>query len=149
MTVLTDHARILVTGSRTWTDWGLLDTVLMDTWHDAVQDGYPGIHLTHGACPDGADSMVGAWAVEHHVPQDPHPADWTAPCPLHCAPGHRRRRRDGTDYCPTAGPRRNQHMVDLRPLLVIAFHHARSSGTADCMRRAESAGIPVRRITGA
>jgi hypothetical protein len=46
-----------------------------------------------------------------------------------------------------AGHRRNQHMVDLRPKLVVAAHHAGSRGTADCIRRARQASIPVLVLT--
>jgi hypothetical protein len=45
----------------------------------------------------------------------------------------------------SAGPIRNQHMLDVgKPNLVIAFPGGR--GTADMMKRAEKAGIEVRRI---
>jgi hypothetical protein len=140
-------ARILLTGSRTWTDRVRLEATLMDVWHDATQNGYTTILLTHGACPEGADAMGDEWAYANGAPQDPRPADWTGPCAPDCQPGHRRRRRDGTDYCPLAGHRRNQLMVDLQPQLVVAAHRGDSRGTADCIRRAETAGIPVHRLT--
>jgi integrase/recombinase XerD len=41
-----------------------------------------------------------------------------------------------------AGHRRNQLMVDLKPLLLVAAHHNGSTDTADCIRRATKAGIP-------
>lgn len=139
-------ARILLTGSRSWPDVPLLEATLLDVWHDATQLGYDGILLTHGACPDGADAQGDAWAERNGVPRDPHRADWEGPCGPGCQPGHRKPRR-GSDYCPRAGHRRNQNMVDLRPLLVVAAHHRGSRGTADCLRRAARAGIPVRTIT--
>ncbi|MET7713750.1 SLOG family protein [Streptomyces sp. NPDC005407] len=140
-----DLARIGLTGSRTWPDRALLEATLMDVWHDATQLGYRGILLTHGACEEGADDMGDDWAFAHGVPQDPHRADWRGPCAPNCPTGHRRRGRRG-EYCPMAGHRRNQLIVDLRPLLLVAAHHNQSTGTADCMRRADAAGIPVRRI---
>lgn len=139
-------ARILLTGSRTWPDVPLLEATLLGVWHDAIQDAYDGILLTHGDCPDGADAMGDAWAIRHGVPRDPHAADWEGPCASDCRPGHRRPRR-GTTYCPMAGHRRNQHMVDLHPKLVVAAHHAGSRGTADCIRRAKQASIPVLVLT--
>jgi hypothetical protein len=43
-------------------------------------------------------------------------ADWTGPCDfegeVRCRPGHRRRRSDGTEFCPAAGNRRNQRIID-------------------------------------
>lgn len=112
---------------------------------DRLQDGYDGILVTHGTA-EGADELADLWALGHDLPRDPHPADWTGPCAPNCPPGHRRPRR-GTDYCPLAGHRRNQHMVDLSPDLCVAFHHANSRGTADAIRRVTAAGIPVLRIT--
>jgi hypothetical protein len=118
----------------------------MDVWHDATQLGYDGILLMHGDCEDGADALGDLWAAGNGVPRDPHPADWPGPCAADCRPGHRRTSR-GRDYCPVAGHRRNQEMVDLEPVLFVAAHHQNSNGTADCIRRATKAGIPVRRIT--
>ena len=46
-----------------------------------------------------------------------------------------------------AGPLRNARMIaEGKPDLVIAFKGNR--GTQDCCRKAEAAGIPVRRIAG-
>jgi hypothetical protein len=80
MSSLWRPARILLTGSRTWTDRVRLETTLMDVWHDATQNGYTTILLTHGACPEGADAMGDEWAYANGAPQDPRPADWTGPC---------------------------------------------------------------------
>jgi DNA-binding MurR/RpiR family transcriptional regulator len=38
-------------------------------------------------------------------------------------------------------------MVDEQPLLFVAAHHRGSSGTADCIRRARAANIPVLTLT--
>jgi hypothetical protein len=53
-------------------------------------------------------------------------------------------RANGTQYDARAGIRRNAKMLDEKPDLVIAF--AGGKGTADLVRRAEAARIPVRRI---
>ncbi|MGV2914773.1 SLOG family protein [Streptomyces alfalfae] len=140
-------ALILLTGSRTWPDPQLLEDTLLTVWHDALQDGYDGIELMHGDADEGADALGDAWAIHNGVPVRRRPADWDGPCASDCRPGHRRRNRRGLDYCPQAGHRRNQQMVDERPDLVVVAHHNNSRGTADCMRRAAAAGIPVLRIT--
>lgn len=46
-------------------------------------------------------------------------------------------------YGPAAGPIRNSKMLKWRPDLVVAF--AGGTGTADMVRKAEEAGVPVQR----
>jgi hypothetical protein len=140
-------ALVLLTGSRSWPDPQLLEDTLLDVWHDAVQDGWDGIELMHGHADRGADAIGDAWAIRNGVAYRRRPADWSGPCAATCPPGHRRRNRRGAEYCPLAGHRRNQQMVDEQPILVVAASHNRSSGTADCARRAEAASIPVYPIT--
>ena len=146
-------ALIGLTGSRSWTDVRLLEDTLLLVWYDALQIGYTGIELIHG-CADGADAYGGRWADRNGIPVRERPADWEGPCGPECQPGHRRTRRDGTTFCPQAGHRRNQSMVDEHPTLFVAAptyctlpkcrtaqpHH--SHGTADCLRRIKAAGIP-------
>lgn len=139
-------ALIGLTGSRAWQDVPLLEDMLFLTWHDALETGYDGIELIHGHARDGADAMGDAWAITYGVPRRRRPADWEGPCGPECQPGHRRRNRRGADYCPLAGHRRNQQMVNEGPLLFVAAQVNNSTGTADCIRRAEAAGIPVHRI---
>ena len=142
-------ALVLGLGSRAWTDPDLIDDVLTETWHDARQDGYSGLEVMEGTA-SGADQMVGNWAkarLEDGIAHLPIPADWEGPCAPDCQPGHRKTRRDDVEYCPLAGHRRNQNMVDRQPLIALAFQVGSSTGTADCIRRAEKAGIPVRRWT--
>lgn len=150
-------ALIGLTGSRTYPDRARLEETLLEAWHDALQDGYTGIELVQG-CAEGADTIGRDWAIHNGIPVRDRPADWEAPCEPGCKPGHRRTRRDGTTFCPQAGHRRNQGMVDELPVMFVAAptycalprcSHARrhySHGTADCIRRAEAAGIPVRTI---
>lgn len=137
--------RVLVTGSRSWADAEVLGAALLECWYDAMELGADGITVVHGGAP-GADTLADLWAVGHQglgVFSEPHPAVW-AECAAKCKPGHRQARRDGTPYCPTAGHRRNQLMVDLGAAVVVAFPLGRSAGTRDCMRRAQLAGIDVR-----
>ncbi|MEV7770478.1 DUF2493 domain-containing protein [Kitasatospora sp. NPDC086791] len=136
-------SRILVTGSRAWTDRAQLEWALgvaFKTFRPVV--------IVHGACESGADRLAKAWADRAGILCDPFAADWDN-CGPECAPGHRRRRRDGTEFCPAAGPRRNQAMVDAGARYCLAFLLPGSRGTADCVRRAEAAGIPVWRFPGA
>lgn len=143
---MTEHlALIALTGSRKYPYRGRLEDTLLDVWHDALQDGYTGIELMQG-CAEGADTLGRQWAIRNGIAVRDRPADWEGPCGPECQPGHRRRNRRGTDYCPLAGHRRNQQMVDEGPVLFVAAHHQNSSGTADCIRRAEAAGIPVWRV---
>jgi len=141
--------RVLVTGSRRWTLRQELHEALFDAWHDAIQcfsDTTP-LVIVHGDCPTGADAMAKQWAIDNGIPHEPHPADWAAPCPESCARlQHRKTSPQHGEYCPLAGYRRNQQMVDLGADLVLAFQRQNSPGTAHCIRRAEAAGIPVRRI---
>ncbi len=131
--------RILVTGSRRFGDYDLALTVLSEVrWEFG-----PHFVLVHGGAP-GADLLLKEMAEARGIETEPHAADWAGPCRATCKPGHRRRRRDGSEYCPAAGNYRNQLMVDLGADLVIAFPIGESTGTRDCIRRAEAARIPVR-----
>ncbi|MEU5043239.1 SLOG family protein [Streptomyces griseorubiginosus] len=154
------HALALIglTGSRFYPHRGRLEDTLLDVWHDALQVGYTGIELMQG-CAEGADTIGRDWAVHNGILVRDRAADWEGPCAPDCRPGHRRTRRGGATFCPQAGHRRNQGMVDEQPVLFVAApayctlprcRSARphySHGTADCIRRAEAAGIPVHKIT--
>ncbi|MFE9461628.1 SLOG family protein [Streptomyces californicus] len=141
--------RILVTGSRSWEDVQGLDDALRDTWNDATQVFSPEhpVVIVHGDCYKGADFFARHWAVANGIRQERYPADWTGPCAPECPDSHRPIRGNGQSYCPTAGPRRNEAMVQLGADILVAFQRGNSSGTADCIRRATAAGIPVRRFT--
>lgn len=124
--------RVLVCGGRDYDDkarvWAALDDLcvregLMDE-HNILPD-YRRLVIIHGGAR-GADALADSWAVHSGVPFIVEPADW------------------GT-HGRAAGPLRNQKMIDAhKPDLVIAFPGGR--GTADMIRRAEAAGIEVRRI---
>lgn len=136
--------RILVTGSRRWPDYQSVADTLLGIWHDAAQDqpGHP-LVIVHGDCPTGADAMAKRWALENGIAHEPHPADWSATCGPVCVPeGHRKTSRHG-DYCPLAGPIRNQRMVRLGADLCVYFLQQGSRGTADCLSSARAAGIPL------
>lgn len=116
--------RVLVCGSRNWTNALAIEHRLV---------GLPeGTVIIHGATR-GADSIAGSIARECcGLWEEPYSADWSR-------------------YGKAAGPIRNQQMLDQgRPDLVIAFHAdlSKSKGTADMVRRAKKAGIPVEVISG-
>lgn len=107
---------LLVCGGRDYDDW---DTLCREL--DALQP----LIVIHGAAR-GADRMTDRWARLRGVPRRPYPADWTR-------------------YGNAAGPLRNQQMLDEgHPTGVLAFPGG--PGTADMVRRARAAGLPVRRV---
>lgn len=112
--------RLLVTGSRSWTDREAIRGALRQAWRD-LQPGP--IVLVHGAAR-GADVIARDIWTGGGLPDEPHPADWKT-------------------YGRAAGPRRNQEMVDLGADLVLAFPSPDSIGTRDCIRKARAAGIKV------
>lgn len=149
-------AGVLVTGSRTWQDVTAVHDALLSAWHDARQDGWPGIEVIEGQA-SGADSIAANWATAHQddgVGHHPVPADWEGPCAPDCKPGHRRE-RNGTTYCPTAGHRRNADMVALVPQVALAFIGPCTSkrctkpkphdshGVTNCIGLAQAAHITV------
>ena len=110
--------RVLVTGARDWRDAAAIRRAL-----SALP---PGSTVITGAA-SGADRLAALVAADLGLGVEEYPADW---------------RRYGR----AAGPIRNQWMLDhARSDRVIAFHAdlARSRGTADMLRRARRAGLPV------
>ena len=116
--------RVLVCGGRNYDDHERLFDEL-----DSL--GTPPHHhvtvLIHGGAL-GADHWANVWAYERGVSRVAYRADWKR-------------------YGKAAGPIRNQQMIDEgKPDLVIAFPGG--FGTANMIRRAEAAGIEVRRVGG-
>lgn len=114
--------RVLVTGSRTWTDVPKLDEALSL----ALMTHRGRMVLVHGACPTGADAQADEWARKNGVPIETHPADWS---------GQGR----------VAGFKRNQAMVDTKPDVVLAFIRQGSKGATHCAEAADRAGLKVLR----
>lgn len=133
-------SRILITGSRDWSDRAQLEWAL-----GVAFKVFRPIVVVHGACETGADRIADEWAQRAGIAVDPFEADWDN-CGPECRPGHRRQRRDGSEFCPAAGPRRNARMVAAGARYCLAFVLPGSRGTQDCIRRAEAAGIPVHRF---
>lgn len=114
--------RVLVTGSRTWTDLSVIVAAL-----DGLLIEHPDMVLVHGKCPKGVDLMADAWAARRGVPVEGHPADWGA-------------------YGKRAGFLRNQAMVDTGPQMCLAFIMDGSRGATHCANAARTAGIPTVRL---
>lgn len=108
--------RILVTGSREWTDRDAIEQALgriPDGPHTLIHGNARGADLI--ACETAHALGWEIWGF---------PADW---------------KRHGK----AAGPIRNRQMLDYDPELVLAFPLGESKGTRDMVRLAERAGIPV------
>lgn len=108
---------IIVCGGRDYTDRAAVFAAL-----DRAHAKRPLVAVVHGAAT-GADALADEWAKARGVTRFPCPADW---------------KLDGR----AAGPKRNQFMLDcFQPFGVVAFPGG--AGTADLVRRARAAGVPV------
>lgn len=111
---------ILVTGSRNWTKREIVWAALQAHLGNSII----GI-IRHGGCPSGVDKFADDWGnIQGGIAVDRVPANWD-------------------QYGKSAGPRRNTRMVGLKADICLAFPLGKSSGTRDCMRKAEAAGIKV------
>lgn len=113
--------RVLVTGSRSWTDAAAISGALAEL-HQQYGDR---LVVVHGACRTGADRIADGWARRHGVTTETHPADWAA----------------GRG----AGPARNAAMVATSPDVCLAFIRDQSPGATGCADAADRAGIPTSR----
>jgi len=130
--------RIIVTGSRWWTDALAIHQELINA-HNVT--GH--LMVVHGDCRDrkgnpmGADGIADAWVTyaQHqgwNVEREPHPADWKT-------------------YSLAAGPKRNLEMVNLGVWcdqcdcdgFMAAWPRGASPGTRGCMTYGEEAKIRV------
>lgn len=121
---MTTHFRLLITGSRDWTDDVVIRQLLAKVY-DQVKDRDP--ILVHGTAR-GVDEISSKIWIELGGAVEPHPADWDR-------------------YGKQAGFVRNQQMVDTGANLCIAFIHNNSRGASNCAKLAERAGIKTWRIT--
>lgn len=110
--------RVLITGSRSWTDRDTIKRCL-SRYHDAT--------VVSGACPKGADRLAEDVARDLGHTVERHPADWS---------------RHGR----AAGFRRNEAMVRLGADVVLAFWDGESRGTYHTITTARAAGLPVQVI---
>lgn len=107
--------KILVTGSRYYP--AIEVRTVLDRYIGAVTEIIVGDAT-------GADEAARAWAKDNEIKLTVGTAEWDV-------------------YGKSAGPRRNQKMVDMHPDLCLAFPVKGSRGTWDCVRRAQKANIPV------
>jgi hypothetical protein len=121
-----DAPRILVTGSRDWTDRDAISQALMAAWIDLGSN--PATVLVQGECHlGGADQLAAEQWRAWGFPVEGHPAEMGPN-------GH------------VLGPKRNAEMVNLGADMCLAFPLPSSRGTRNCMRLAREAGIPTRVI---
>ena len=112
--------RLLVCGGRDYRDRGAAFAALDGAKSAAEKQGLS-LHVVQGGA-EGADGLAREWAQARCVPFTTYPANWN---------------RDGK----SAGPIRNQQMIETEPDAVLAFPGGR--GTADMVRRAVLHEIPV------
>ena len=113
--------RIIVCGSREWTDEDVIKRLLKEFSPDVVIEG---------ECR-GADLLAKKCANELGIRVEPYPANWDR-------------------YGRGAGPIRNKQMiVEGKPDLVVAFHNdiKNSLGTKNMLWQAKSYGIPTNLIS--
>lgn len=126
-----DDIRILVTGSRDWTDEVVIVNALDDAiWNSEVNTNNE-VTVVSGACPSGADALAEQVARDNDMQVERHPAQWHV---------------DGK-YDRSAGFKRNAEMVALGADLCLAFILNGSRGATHTANLAEKAGIPTRRYT--
>lgn len=110
--------KIIVTGGRKYYDRATVNRVLLSLKPTRLIVG----------CSTGADELAFNWAGKNRVTRFQYFADWDR-------------------YLKSAGPRRNQKMVDEHrdSDLLVAFPG--NIGTADMVSRARAAGIKVFEVT--
>lgn len=136
------ESRVLVCGSRTWTDRFIIATVLNGFLEEAILN-FQDLIIIEGCAP-GADYWAhhffdgpcqtekgGTHAAHAHVKHEHYPADWER-------------------YGKRAGYIRNQRMLDEgTPDIVMAFRsEGESRGTDMMVGLARKAGIPTYVVTG-
>lgn len=120
--------RVLICGGRNFKNKKLFHKIMneIDPATDKQILGDPDLVIIHGACSTGADKMADEYIVVHCKNFEAYPANWDK-------------------YFKAGGPIRNQQMIDEgKPDLVVAFPGGK--GTANMIRLAKKANIPVREI---
>ena len=118
--------KILITGSRTWTDPRPVETVIKECKQEASLQEQT-LTVIHGNAPRGADKIVEEIARKHKVLTIPMNANWTR-------------------YGRRAGFVRNQQMINEHPDInkVYAYKEGtKSAGTEDMIIRAQRCNIPI------
>jgi hypothetical protein len=129
--------RILITGSRDWTDEKMIREALLAANADNPYQWKT--ILVHGGAR-GADQMAAeiahslGWSIETHRARWNHHDD-------NCPAWH-----EGEPVCKRAGHRRNEEMVKLGADICLAFIKNNSAGATGCAKSAEKFGIPTERF---
>lgn len=112
--------RILITGSRTWTNIGTVGDALLHATRDDVEGAHT---VVHGAAV-GADEIAHSLALQFGWKTEAYRPDY-----IH--------------HGGRATHIRNDRMVALGADLCLAFIRDRSPGATSCMTKAHRKGIPV------
>ena len=137
------YLRVGITASRSWHRpldiWQALGQCL-----DAARAAGKTLVVVHGDA-DGGDQCAKLFGQVHDgAVEEPHPADWNAPCRETCRHGHRKTRKDGSTYCPAAGNYRNEVIATSGLWRSAAFIRAGSRGATDGAAAFRRAGVPPR-----
>ena len=119
--------KILVCGGRNYgmNDDGTHNDDEIDLVFDVMEEIDPDEIVEGGA--RGADTFARTWGHANYKEVHTMRADWTK-------------------YGLGAGPRRNQQMLDEHKDISLVVAFPGGNGTADMVRRAKKAGIPVKEI---
>ncbi len=112
--------RVLVFGGRDWKKRKLTYAAL-----DQLDKEY-GFSVVIDGMARGADELAFDWALSRVVKTERYAADWDK-------------------YGRSAGPIRNQKMIEALPDIAVAFPGGR--GTADMAARCRAAGVPLREVS--
>lgn len=111
--------KILVTGSRDWSDREGLRQAMA---REIARAGGDDVLLVSGACPSGADMMAEEFFNELGLTIERHPANWKK-------------------YGKRAGFKRNRDMVEFGANVCVAFIKDGSNGATHTANLAQLAGI--------
>lgn len=147
--------KALFCGDRDWSD----RKAHPDSWNHEYKlvgaimrqmlDEHPDLEIIHGAAR-GADTCADLWALDYRLPIHAFPAYWN--CGIYEDWTGTFCKVDGNHsvmHGISAGPIRNQLMIDENPDIVVAFHDnlKDSKGTKDMVFKAEARGIKTMIIT--
>lgn len=121
--------RLLVTGSRKWTNKDRLEATLrgvLEQW------GNPSDATLVVGGAAGADTLAEGFWRSLNLPVEVYPVS----------------AQDWDKFGPAAGPMRNGRMVETGADLCVGFIQGESRGTRDCMRQARHSRIPVFEVRG-
>ena len=118
--------KVVICGDRNWTDKESIRRALsmFDSDTVIIHGDNGRVHPLTGKAYKGADKITGEIAKELGLQVIAVPAKWDR-------------------FGRAAGPVRNREMLELKPDLVVAFHHdiEKSKGTKDMVNAARKAGI--------